>query len=256
MRYVDAHVHLDVRSYEDLEKMALSGVRTVITCAHDPYPGMTAEVYSALFRRLLEVETRRGEKAGLTVKVAVGVHPGGVPDNVNDVLREVEELLDHKDVVAIGETGLNESPDDREVRTLKAQLELAREHEVPIIVHTPSKNKVEITEKVLEILNSSGVDPSLVLVDHASAETVPLISEEGYAVGLTLRPGELDVWEACDIVEEYADEATLIASSDLGSLAADPLALPRLALELERRGVEKSIIRDVVARNAERFYGL
>ncbi|AAM01748.1 TatD family hydrolase [Methanopyrus kandleri] len=256
MRYVDAHVHLDVRSYEDLERMALSGVRTVVTCAHDPYPDMTAEVYSALFRRLLGVETWRGEKAGLTVKVAVGVHPGGVPDNMSDVLREVEELLSHEDVVAIGETGLNENPDDREIQVLEAQLKLAREHEVPIIVHTPSRNKVEITEKVLEILNSSGIDPSLVLVDHASAETVSLIGEEGYAVGLTLRPGELDVWEACDIVEEYADEMTLIASSDLGSLAADPLALPKLALELERRNVEKSIIRDVVARNAERFYGL
>ncbi|WP_457620905.1 TatD family hydrolase [Methanopyrus sp.] len=256
MRYVDAHVHLDVRSYEDIEKMALSGIRTAVTCAHDPYPGMTAEVYSALFRRLLEVETWRGEKAGLTVKVAVGVHPGGVPDDVSDVLREIEELLDHEDVVAIGETGLNENPGSREVRVLEAQLELAREHEVPIIIHTPSRNKVETTEKVLDTLTSSGVDPSLVLVDHASAETVPLIGEEGYAAGLTLRPGELDVREACNIVEEYADEVTLIASSDLGSLAADPLALPRLALELERRNVEKSVIRDVVARNAKRFYGL
>ncbi|WP_088335696.1 TatD family hydrolase [Methanopyrus sp. KOL6] len=256
MRYIDAHVHLDVRSYEDIEKMALSGVRTVITCSHDPYPDMTAEVYSALFRRLLKVETWRGRKAGLTVKVAVGVHPGGVPDNVSDVLREIEDLLSYDDVVAIGETGLNENPDDREIRALKVQLELAREYEVPIIVNTPSKNKVGITERVLDILNSSGIDQSLVLVDHASAETVQLIGEEGYAVGLTLRPGELDVWEACDIVEEYADEVTLIASSDLGSLAADPLALPKLALELERRNVEKGVIRDVTARNAKRFYGL
>ncbi|WP_148688719.1 TatD family hydrolase [Methanopyrus sp. SNP6] len=114
MRYVDAHVHLDVRSYENIEKMALSGVRTVITCSHDPYPDMTAEVYSALFRRLLKVETWRGRKAGLTVRVAVGVHPGGVPDNVSDVLREIEDLLSYDDVVAIGETGLNENPDDRD----------------------------------------------------------------------------------------------------------------------------------------------
>lgn len=159
MGCVDAHVHLDVRSYEDIERMALSGVRTVVTCAHDPYPNMTAEVYSALFRRLLEVETWKGEKAGLTV--AVGVHPGGVPDNMSDVLREVEELLSHEDVIAIG--GLNENSDDREIQVLKVQLESAQEHEVPIIIHTPSKNKVEITEKVLEILNSSGINPYLVL---------------------------------------------------------------------------------------------
>ncbi len=253
LRYIDAHLHLDVRSYEDLEKMALAGVKDVVTCAHDPYPGMTREVYEALYRRLLEVETARGEKAGINVHVALGIHPGGIPDDVEGTLRTIEEHIENDRVTAIGETGLNAEVTPEAEKTLKAQLDLAHEYDLPIVVHTPKRNKETVTEKVLDVLGDHPIDPELVLVDHASPETAPLIAEEGYAVGLTLRPGELTIEDAADIVEELTD-ARLVASSDLGSMAADPLALPRLALELERRGVEKDTIKAVVHDEAAGLY--
>ncbi|NPB01773.1 MAG: deoxyribonuclease [Methanopyri archaeon] len=254
LRYVDAHLHLDVRSYEDLEKMALAGIRHVVTCAHDPYPGMTREVYEALYRRLIEIETMRGERAGLKVHVAIGVHPGGIPEDLEGTLETIEKHVEKDEITAIGETGLNAEVTPTARKALEAQLDIAHEYDLPIIVHTPGRNKEEVTREVLKILAEHPIDGELVLVDHASPETAPEIAEEGYAVGLTLRPGELTVEEAADIVENLADGARLVASSDLGSMAADPLALPRLALELERRGVEKATIRAVVHDEAASLY--
>ena len=33
--YIDAHAHTDVRSFEDLELMAIAGIEKVVTHAHD-----------------------------------------------------------------------------------------------------------------------------------------------------------------------------------------------------------------------------
>ncbi len=125
------------------------------------------------------------------------------------------------------------------LKARKALEELYITHEYDLPVHTPGRNKEKVTREVLKILDEHPIDEEFVLVDHASPETAPEIAEKGYAVGLTLRP-ENSSSKKLPTSEDLTDEARLVASSDLESMAADPLALPRLALELERRGVEKS----------------
>ena len=73
--YFDAHVHADVRSYEDYEAMALAGIEKMVTCAHDVYRMTTSQVYLDHYDRLLRVETRLAARAGVDLYVALGVHP-------------------------------------------------------------------------------------------------------------------------------------------------------------------------------------
>jgi TatD DNase family protein len=75
------------------------------------------------------------------VYAAVAVHPTDVADIIDQPgwLDEVESLLAHPKVVAIGETGLDYHWDlthvDLQKKCFKALLELGRKHDLPVIVH-------------------------------------------------------------------------------------------------------------------------
>jgi TatD DNase family protein len=75
------------------------------------------------------------------VYAAVAVHPTDVADIEHDAewLNQIEALLKHPKVVAIGETGLDYYWDTAQVdlqkRCFKALLELGRKHDLPVIVH-------------------------------------------------------------------------------------------------------------------------
>ena len=250
---IDAHTHLDVRSFEDLEKMALCGIEAVITCAHDPYKMSVPEVYLDHWDRLINLETKRGEMAGVDVKVAVGAHPMGYPKNWDILIKKLPEFFDNENVVAIGETGLHYLTDD-EKNLLKEQLYLAKDYNMPIIVHTPEKNKKEALIEILKILDEVKIKDNLVMIDHINKDTINLIDRDVY-VGLTIQPPlKIDCKEASEIIKNY--DKKFILSSDLGSLKADVYALPRTKLYMKKIGVEEDKIGSSTYKNAKEFYGL
>jgi len=86
------------------------------------------------------------------VYAAVGIHPNEPVDLGADTIRELRLLADHPKVVAIGEIGLDYyrdqvSPSDQH-RKLQAQLDLAAELSLPVIVHCREayKDMCEIVE--------------------------------------------------------------------------------------------------------------
>ena len=250
---IDAHTHLDVRSFEDLEKMALCGIEAVITCAHDPYKMSVPEVYLDHWDRLINLETKRGEMAGVDVKVAVGAHPMGYPKNWDILIKKLPEFFDNENVVAIGETGLHYLTDD-EKNLLKEQLYLAKDYNMPIIVHTPEKNKKEALIEILKILDEVKIKDNLVMIDHINKDTINLIDRDVY-VGLTIQPPlKIDCKEASEIIKNY--DKKFILSSDLGSLKADVYALPRTKLYMKKIGVEEDKIGSSTYKNAKEFYRL
>ena len=250
---IDAHTHLDVRSFEDLEKMALSGIETIITCAHDPYKMSVPEVYLDHWDRLINLEVKRGKMAGVEVKVALGVHPMGYPKNWEVLIKKLPEFFDNENVVAIGETGLHYLTED-EKNLLREQLYLAKDYNMPIIVHTPEKNKKEALIEILKILDEVKIKDSLVMIDHINKETVDLIDRDVY-VGLTVQPPlKISHEEAAEIIKSH--DKKFILSSDLGSLRADVYALPRTKLYMKKIGVDEDKIIASTYKNAKEFYGL
>ncbi|ADG13739.1 TatD-related deoxyribonuclease [Methanocaldococcus infernus ME] len=245
---IDAHTHLDVRSYEDIEKMAIAGIEYIVTLAHDPYKMISPEVYLDHWDRIVNFEVKRGEMAGVNVLPGIGIHPMGYPKDWKILIKKIPEYIDK--IVCIGETGLHYLKGEEEL--LKEQLILAKEYEKPIVIHTPEKNKKEALLRILDILNEVRIDESLVLIDHINRETIDLIDRDVY-VGLSIQPAfKLSVKEACEIVRDY--DKKFILSSDLGSLKSDIYALPKAKLEMKRMNLEKRKIEESLYKNAKKFY--
>lgn len=70
------------------------------------------------------------------VWATVGLHPHDAVDGVDTVV----DLIDHPDVVAVGEAGLDyyyeHSPRDVQQAAFAAQIQLAHEHKLPLVIHT------------------------------------------------------------------------------------------------------------------------
>ena len=141
---VDTHVHLDMEAYdadrgEVLQRAAEAGVSWLIDVGAD-MPSSRKAV--ALSER---------EPA---VYAAVGVHPHEAGALTAGALAELRSLAAGARVVGIGEIGLdyfrNLAPRDEQRRAFEAQLALALELRLPVIVHSR-----EARDDTLEVLRAT-----------------------------------------------------------------------------------------------------
>lgn len=253
--YIDAHIHADVRSYEDFGRMALAGIEKAVTCAHDVYRMSTSDVYFDHYDRLLRAETQKAGKNGVELFVALGVHPRAIPKDASKIIRELPKFLDNKKVVAIGETGLDRV-DKREVEMLKKQMEVCVKTDLPIIVHTPTKGKSGAIDEILHLVETTGVDPRKVVIDHVNGEVVEKVIDRETYIGLSIQPpSKLSHLEVAKIIEDYGASKFML-NSDMSSIASDPLAIPRTALEMKKMGISKGRIRKVSYDHASAFFDI
>lgn len=71
---------------------------------------------------------------------AVGIHPECAADLPDSWLQDVEALLRHPKIVAVGEIGLDYHweelcPRERQKEVFTAQLQLAKRHDMPVVIH-------------------------------------------------------------------------------------------------------------------------
>ncbi len=75
----------------------------------------------------------------------VGVHPHETKDWNDELIDQIHQLAQHKKIVAIGEIGLDYyydfSPPEKQIHSFKAQIELALELNLPIVVHNRDSDK-------------------------------------------------------------------------------------------------------------------
>lgn len=113
----------------------------------------------------------------------VGIHPENaaeIPENWDE---ELEELLSHPKVVALGEIGLDyhypEPPRDIQQRIFRRQLELAAKHNKPVVIH--SRDASGDTLEILKEYKPRGV----VHCFSGSAETAREVVKLGMYIGFT-----------------------------------------------------------------------
>ncbi len=130
MTLIDTHCHLDQPQFDGdreavLERAAAAGVDTIVNPAVD----------LASCRKVLALTERYPQ-----VWAAVGVHPNDCAEFDATTVSRLRELAAHPKVVAIGEIGLDyyweQVPHEQQKRALRAQLELAAETELPVILHS------------------------------------------------------------------------------------------------------------------------
>jgi TatD DNase family protein len=86
------------------------------------------------------------------IYAAIGIHPDEVGSLTEESFADMVKLLEDKKVVAVGEIGLDyywdNEPREEQKKWFIRQLELAREHHLPVIIH--SRDAAEDTMTILK----------------------------------------------------------------------------------------------------------
>ena len=251
---IDTHIHADARSSEDFEKMFISGIDTAISCSYYPYKiNNNPEILLNHLKRILNFEPRRAIEYGLDLKIALGIHPTNSLKNNEIIFDSLRKWIENKDIIAIGEIGLDENT-ELEKEVFKKQLELAQETKTKVIIHTPRKNKLEVLKDIKSIVLST-IDPKLVVIDHINLNTIEEVIDEDFTIGLTVQPQKMEVDEAIEILDNYGFDKFLL-NSDISNKPSNPLSVPKTVRTLKRLGYKENEIDKVAFKNAEGFFDL
>jgi hypothetical protein len=116
------------------------------------------------------------------------------------------------------------------------------------------EDKLKGTRLILDVLrNDSRIRPERVLIDHVEEHTVKVVLDRGHWAGMTLYPiSKCTPARAVDILDVYGSEQLWMNSAcDWGESV--PLAIPKTALEMRRRGWSAEAVDKVVYQNPVRF---
>lgn len=171
--YFDSHAHYDdARFNNDRDELLTK---------------MHAESVSYI---LNSGESMRAIKAGLQlaekypfIYTAVGIHPHNVK-TMTDADLAVLKLYSKKDkVMAIGEIGLDyyydNSPRDLQRQWFKKQLQLAKEVDLPVIIHSR-----DAAQECFDIIKESGVNKGVIHCYSGSSQMALDYISMGYYIGI------------------------------------------------------------------------
>ena len=257
MRYIEPHGHMVSRTTDDYLAMVMAGCRAV--CEPAFWAGFdrgSAEGFRDYFRQLTSYEPARAAKYQLPHYCWLCINPKEAEDLVlaRDVIAMIPDFLDAPSVLGIGEIGLNKNTRN-ELRILEEHIDLAIAHDQLILVHTPHlEDKLKGTRLIVDALkNRAEIDPGRVIIDHVEEHTVRHVLDAGFWAGITLYPeSKCTPPRAVDMLEMHgSDRLWLNSACDWGH--SDPLAVPKTALEMRRRGYDADWIDAVLYRNPVRF---
>ena len=174
MMFIDPHAHMISRTTDDYEAMAAAGIVAVIEPAFwVGQPRTHVASYADYLSAILGFERFRAGQFGLRHYCTIGLNSKEANDEA--LAEAVMEILPRfavkEGVVAIGEIGYDEQT-ALEDRYFRRQLELARELDLPVMIHTPHRDKKRGTTRSMDVCEEHGLDPSRVVVDHNNEETV------------------------------------------------------------------------------------
>ena len=256
MNLFDPHIHMYARVTDDYERMALAGIRATIEPAFWlGQPRRHAGSFLDYFTHLTGYEVARAGNFGIELFASLAMNPREANDRglAREVIGALGQHLEHPRVVAVGEVGFDDITDAEE-EALRAQLDLATARGLPVIVHTPHRNKRAGVERLLAILREMDYAMDRVVVDHNTEETTRLALDAGCWAGHTVYPvTKLSPERAVNLIEEHGTERMLVNSSaDWG--VSDPLSVPKVAREMRRREFPDADIQRVLWENPVLFF--
>lgn len=256
MKFIDPHVHMNARTTDDYEAMAAAGVVAVIEPAFWlGQPRTSVDSYIDYLSTLVGWERFRASQFGIRHYCTIGLNSKEANNEAlaEAVLEILPRFASKEGVVAIGEIGYDEQT-ALEDKAYRAQLELAKELEMPVMIHTPHRDKKRGTSRSMDVCIEHGLDPSMVIVDHNNEETVEETLERGFWAAFTLYPKtKMGSERMVDIARKYGSERIFIDSSaDWG--VSDPLAVPKTARLMLARGIPEADVYKLCYGNALACY--
>ncbi|WP_182708429.1 TatD family hydrolase [Thermomonospora cellulosilytica] len=256
MRIFDPHIHMTSRTTDDYEAMYTAGVRAVVEPAFWlGQPRTSPDTFADYFDSLLGWEPYRASQFGIRHHCTIALNPKEAGDpRCRPVLDLVPRYLAKDGVVAVGEVGYDSmTPDEDEV--FAVQLEMARDVGLPVLVHTPHRDKAAGTRRSLDVVRESGLPPERVLIDHLNEPTVAMVKESGCWMGFSVYPDtKMDEDRMVRILKEYGTERMLVNSAaDWGR--SDPLKTRRVGEAMLAAGFTEVDVDTVLWDNPVAFYG-
>jgi predicted metal-dependent TIM-barrel fold hydrolase len=257
MRIFDPHIHMTSRTTDDYAAMAASGVRAILEPAFWlGQPRTNVGSFVDYFSGLLGWEPFRAAQFGIRHHCAIALNPKEANDpRLRDAVLEIlPRFLEKDGVVAVGEVGYDDVT-EAEDEALSAQLAMAIDHGLPVLVHTPHRDKLAGTTRVLDVVRESGLPAERVLIDHNNELTVGVVAPTGSWMGFSIYPDtKMDEARMVRILQEYGTDRILVNSAaDWGK--SDPLKVAKTAAAMAEAGFDDDAIDKVVWRNPVEFFG-
>ncbi|TLQ41944.1 TatD family hydrolase [Streptomyces marianii] len=256
MRIFDPHIHMTSRTTDDYRAMHAVGVRALVEPAFWlGQPRTSPDTFTDYFDSLLGWEPYRASQFGIRHYCAIALNPKEANDpRCTPVLDLLPRYLVKDTVVAVGEIGFDTGTEAEE-RAFAAQLELAVEHGLPALVHTPHRDKVRGTARSLDVVTDSGIDPGFVVLDHLNEMTVGAVVDSGCWMGFSVYPDtKMTPERVVQVLHRYGTERMLVNSAaDWGH--SDPLLTRRTAEAMLASGFDEDDVDRVMWRNPVAFYG-
>jgi predicted metal-dependent TIM-barrel fold hydrolase len=256
MRIFDPHIHMTSRTTDDYQAMAAAGIRAVVEPAFWlGQPRTSVGSFVDYFDGLLGWEPFRAEGFGVRHHCALALNPKEANDpRCREVLDVLDRYLAKDRVVAVGEVGYD-SMTAQEDEVFAAQLDKAKHHGLPVLVHTPHRDKPTGTKRSLDVVRESGLAPGRVLVDHLNELTVGPVLAAGCWAGFSVYPDtKMDERRMVAVLAAYGTERILVNSAaDWGR--SDPLKTRKTAEAMLAAGFDEDAVDRVMWRNPVEFYG-
>lgn len=256
MMFLDPHIHMSSRTTDDYQAMAKAGIVAIIEPAFWlGQPRTSPDSYKDYLSSLVGWERFRASQFGIKHYCTIGLNS---KEANNEALAEaVMELLPlyacKEGVVAIGEIGYDDMT-PAEDKYFRLQLELAKELNLPVMIHTPHRDKKSGTSRSMDVCLEHGLQPSQVIVDHNNEETVKEVLDRGFWAAFTIYPNtKMGNARMVEVVRQYGCDRIIVDSSaDWG--VSDPLAVPKTAALMAQRGIPEDHIKAVCYQNALTAY--
>ena len=252
MRAIDAHAHLhDPKLTHDLDdvlaRASAAGVERILSCGEDV----------ATSERTLSIA-----RAHPSVRVAVGVHPHRAAAWSDAVAARLRELARDELVVAIGEIGVDLSGrsagQEHQERAFEAQLRLARELDLPVVVHV--RDAGELARTIIDRV--AGTYGMLHCYSEGPDEVMSWLGREFFLsfAGPVTYPRNEALRRAAAIPVATAllvetDAPYLAPQSQRGRRNEPAFVLETLAAVAAARGTSPEILGQTIAGNAANLFG-
>ncbi len=254
---IDTHAHLTFPEFEKdraevIARALEGGLEYIITIgAGEDIEGSFKAV------SLAEKEAR--------IYATAGVHPHDVEKMDGSWLEKVKKLSEHEKVVAIGEIGLdfyrNKAPRDAQTRWFREQLKIARDADLPVIIHSREAN-----DEAMRILNEDGAPErgGLFHCFSGNAELARKVVATGFLISI---PGVVTFKNSLEMQEVVAEIPLdkMVVETDCPFLAPEPhrgkrnepLFVKHVAEKIaEIKGLSVEDVARSTTLNAKRLFGL
>jgi len=257
MMLIDPHAHMISRTTDDYEAMAAAGVVAVIEPAFWlGQPRTNVGSYLDYLSSIVGFERFRASQFGIRHYCTIGLNS---KEANNEALAEgVMELIPRfalkEGVVAIGEIGYDEQT-ALEDKYYRLQLELAKKLDLPVMIHTPHRDKKRGTSRSMDVCDEHGLDPRKVVVDHNNEETVQETLDRGYWAAFSIYPStKMGNARMVEILRQYGAERIIVDSAcDWG--ISEPLGVAKTAQLALQSGIAEDQVRLACYQNALEAYG-